>query len=100
MEWDEFLSFGFILDAFCVKCLLNGAERERETGAGGEGFCRTRVVGAIVVGFILLFWVCVDLVLQTAVATEDAPSSKSNLTVSFLLLLQCGSCLIMLVAIM
>lgn len=85
----------FILDTFREKCLLNGGERERgrekerETGAGGEGFCRTRVVDAIVVEFIL-FLVVFDLVLQTAVATEDAPSSKSNLTVSFLVLLQCG----------
>jgi hypothetical protein len=47
-------------------------------------------VDATVVEFIL-FLVVFDPVLQTAVATEDAPSSKSNLTVSFLVLLQCGA---------
>ena len=65
-------------------------EKERErTGAGGEGFCRTRVVDTLVVEFILFLGVF-DLVLQTAVATEDAPSSKSNLTVRFLVRLQWG----------
>jgi hypothetical protein len=68
MEWDEFLSF-----LFWMHFVLNAyGEREREREAGGEGFCRARVVDAIIVEFIL-FLVVFDLVLQTAVATEDAP---------------------------